>query len=310
MSLRIGIIGAGALGCTYSYFFNRAGIETITVGRKHTTPHPLFDRPAVFRFVDRTDSLQLNLTSDYSQIANAEFIFVLVKTYDTESVARELAQVLGPNCTLVTLQNGLGNQEILEKNCPNHRVVSGVSYFAVSRTEACEFQIGMNLKTSVHGSEKTPSLKELFKNANLELEVSQDLDPCWKKLILSAPQNALSALTGLTFGQMKDSPHAVELAKGILNELSEVAKKTGVTLPEDLIGIVLKNWGEIPQHRSSMLQDITAGRRTEVQSINGAISKLAREHGTLSPVNDLVTSLILAMEEGKAKSQDTNTRTA
>jgi 2-dehydropantoate 2-reductase len=118
----------------------------------------------------------------------------------------------------------------------------------------------------------------------------------WDKLVLNNGQNALSAVTDMSVQQMLESPDCITIAEQLLSELEAVGKAEGLTFEYSLLDKLKGNWSGGSDFYPSMWQDLHAGKRTEIDAINGAISKLGEQHSIPTPYNDMITSLIKALE--------------
>ena len=302
--MKIAIVGPGALGCAYAARLAAAGHAVTLLARRADQSEKINAEGIVLTSPSGAERAQPTATTDPAALAAVDFVIVLVKAYDTDSAARQLAATT-QSTPILTLQSGLGNVETLASICGKDRILAGVSYLGGRRTSDNEVTIGGNLRTvvgEVTGSE-TPRLRaitEALRAGRFEAEMAPNIhEAVWNKLLVICAQNAIGALTGLTFGEMLQSASCQKIIAGVLAELDSVARSLSISLPSDPVRKVLDNWRTLPEHRPSMWQDLQAGRKTEVDAMNGAVAELGRQHQLATPWNQLITLLIHMIEEGR-----------
>ena len=273
MSLRVVIVGPGALGQALGRTLARHGAEVGYLGR---------EGPWGVGFP-----------------AEPDVALVAVKAYDTEAAMAAAAPFIGP-APVVSLQNGLGNVPKIATRIDPSRVFGGSTTHAARRTAGGELQHVALGETRIapfqaRGLALAEEVADRFTAHGIATYVERDLDRLvWRKLIASCGINAVTALYGLTNGDVLDHREALELAIEASSEALEVARDTGVDVndidPASLVRGILESTAA---NRASMLQDVEAGRRTEAREINGAVSWICRERlGRETPVNDKLTTLL------------------
>ncbi len=226
-----------------------------------------------------------------------EIAVVCTKTFGTEWAAEQSARVLAPGGVALTIQNGLGNLELLAERVGADRAAAGVIYVgAALRADRSLFATG-------------PGRIELGDDARLDglaraladggMTVTRVPDPrrsLWQKLLVNAAMNPTTAVFGVTNGELVTHSAAGPLADGIAREVARVATASGIPMAEDA-GIAA--WRQIAStlgtNRSSMLQDVEAGRRTEVEAINGAVAAAGERVGVDAPLNRAFAVLVTAL---------------
>ncbi len=301
-NFRIGIVGAGAMGSLFAYFFNRAGHEVI-----------LFDVPERadalksgirVRLMDGSlENIDVPASSDPEILRQCNIIFIFVKSYATLEACGSIAPHIAPGAIFVTLQNGLGNREILEKIFPYHAVISGAttigayidSYGIIAEGGKGTITIGASHTTALE------QVRALLHTTNLPVEITPNPDETlWKKAIINAAINPLGALARIPNGKILELAHLRAIQEHLVREAVAVAAQEGILFDaEAMTALVLDVCAKTALNRCSMLQDIEAGRRTEIDTITGAIVKTAHKHGIAVPYNEVIFALIAALEEQK-----------
>jgi len=141
---------------------------------------------------------------------------------------------------------------------------------------------------------------ELFSSAGLPAEVCDDQDAVlWRKAIINAGVNPLAALAGVRNGALLQVPGMRLLLRGLTREAEQIAAAAGVSLDEDMVAVVEQVVAHTAQNRCSMLQDLQAGRRTEIEQISGHLAAVGREHNAPAHLNQTITSMVKAAEAKK-----------
>ncbi len=237
--------------------------------------------------------------TDPAIVATYADILICVKAHATHHVAQTLAPHIRSGACVLTLQNGLGNKEALASlPCVSNLRVGITSYGAYLEDEKTVQSAGEGKILIGSSQHDTVGLfwKEMFHRANLQVELVDNLDTVlWKKLILNAALNPVTALFGLRNGELVTLPAAWQKAIAILQESVAVAKSVGLDMNVDELRQELKNICQKTQkNRSSMLVDIQAGRTTEIEAINGAIIRAAATSGQPTPCNETIMQEVLA----------------
>ena len=240
--------------------------------------------------VDRTKA-PLNGTVEPVDIA-----VVTTKSQGTAWAAETAKRVLGKRGTVLTIQNGLGHRERLATVLGDDRVAVGVIYVGAALD-------GEDLRTTGPGRVelgRAPYVDELaaaLEAGGMRAIVVDDPWPAvWRKLVGNAAVNPVSALVGVTNGELLEHP-AARIVDGAAREAARVATKEGVPISDDeAVGL----WRSMAQvtapNRSSMLQDVRNGRPTEIDWINGEVVRRGHRHGVRTPVNEALLQLVEVLE--------------
>lgn len=251
---------------------------------------------------DRTVPIRASTTTD--GIGPCDLVIIATKAFDVEQAARSCIPLLGPETIVQTIQNGLGSPEIAAPILGADRLAVGVvgGFGASIRAPGHVHHNGMEMirfgafaglpKQLLQASAK------IWESAGFKVALFDDIKQMvWEKLIMNVAFSGTSCTTGLTVGEILGDPDAWRVAKGCAEEAIAVAKASNVRLNVgDPIEHIRKLGGKIPEARPSMLLDYNAGRRCEVDAINGAIPRLGKPLGVATPFNETVVGIIKARE--------------
>jgi len=230
-----------------------------------------------------------------------DLVVVLVKSHRTRDVAAVAALAARPEGLVLTLQNGLGNREVLERACGRGRVAVGV--ITAGATLAAPGRVRVAARGSVTlaedgiGPGELKTLVALFAGAGFVVETAAEAEPLvWRKLAVNCAINPLSALLGLTNGALLASAPARQRLAGAAREVAAVAAARGVVLGDDPVRLALEVAARTSRNRSSMLQDLDRGSATEIDFLCGAVVREGRRLGVPTPVNDWLWREVLRRE--------------
>ncbi len=291
--MRVQIMGAGALGSLIGALIQLAGYEVIFVARGKQL--------SALKKGLRVSGLKEFELSVYctAEPEDADITFVTVKAYDTENAAKKLAKVdAGIVCSL---QNGVGNEEILAKYC--RKVLGGVTTYGANLKDYGHVVYageGYTYIGEMDGSisKEGEVVVDVLKNSGIRAEVVEDIEfRIWAKAIVNAAINPITAICRVRNGEVVRNPYLWEVAKATAEEGREVMAKMGYEF--DAVSEVRRVAEMTAENRSSMLQDLEKGKRTEVEFINGAIVKKGEEFGIDCATNRTLLNLVRGVEIGR-----------
>jgi len=290
--MKVQIMGAGALGCLFGYFIQKAGYNVVFVARGRQY-QALKNKLKVSGIIN--DEIKVNVRD---KPEDADITFVTVKAYDTENVAKFLRKV---NCGIVcSLQNGIGNEEILQKYLKN--VLGGVTTYASNLIEYGHIEFageGITYVGSLDGeiTEDVLTVVEVLKSSKINAEAVSDIrEKIWLKAVINSVINPITALCKIRNGKIIEIPELWKIAEELAREGENVMKALGFNV-KNLIEKVKEVILATKNNKSSMLQDIERGKRTEIDFISGAIVKVAEQLGVDVPYNRIMWLLIKGVEK-------------
>ncbi|MBW0146640.1 2-dehydropantoate 2-reductase [Marinobacter arenosus] len=312
-ALRIVVFGAGSVGCYVGGRLISGGADVVMIGRARIS-QTLKDHPLVLTdyegFEFETQLTPEQFTEDPAQAATADLVLITVKSAATGDAAKTLAGHLKPGTPVISLQNGISNAEELRRHLPDAHVCAGMIPFNVVQKTPGHFHHGTEGHLmAARDSSLTPFLP-FFEQCGLPLELRDDMTSVlWSKLLLNLnnPINALSNVPLLE--ELSDRAYRRCLAAAQRETLA-LMRQAGIetiqltAIPMRLVPVVmtLPDWlftrlasrmlAIDPIARSSMWEDLEAGRPTEVDWINGEVVRLAESLNTTAPVNRRLTELV------------------
>ncbi|MFQ5882485.1 MAG: 2-dehydropantoate 2-reductase [Candidatus Methylomirabilales bacterium] len=302
--MKVAVMGAGAVGGYFGALLARGGVDVALIARgKQVEAVKVHGLQIKSHRGDFT--VTAKAVSDPREIGPVDLILFCVKSYDTESAARQCLPMIREGTSILSLQNGVDNEEKIAAIAGEDKVLGGVAYIGASVSEP-----GVILHTAegrivfgeMHGgiSERVKRLEQTFREAGLPAEVSSNIQAIlWGKLCWNATFNALNALVGGEVRPLVERPEARELAREVMEEVRTVAAAQEIHLPEDLVGKLL-HWTATAAAgmKTSTRQDLEAGRPLEVEALNGVVIRKGRAAGVPTPYNFVLYALLKAISPG------------
>lgn len=303
--MRIGVIGAGAMGSVFAAGLAAAGHTVTVLARRALYIDAVNARGGLaVEFRERERIVPCRLSLEPADLAASELIVVLVKSMQTDEAAIALAAFPAPGRPVLTLQNGLGNMETLRKRLPDNPILAGITTCAATGLAPGSSRL-ISAGETVLGPldfedrEHAGLAADLLTEAGFPTTATDDPHPfLWRKLLVNIAINPLTALTDLRNGDIAASGPLRSVAEAAIAEGKAVAGALGIAVPGDATARFLAVCDATAGNLSSMAQDIKAGRRTEIDALNGAVSHLGRQAGIPTPVNDTLAALVRGREGG------------
>lgn len=299
--MRICIVGCGAIGSLFAAHLAKLDDIEVWAYDLYQDHVDAINANGLRLSGERTVHSYPHASSNPEEIPPCDFGIVATKSMHTASAMENIAGVFQDGAVL-TVQNGVGNEEIIAEHVP--RVMRGTTFPAGHMVEPGHIAQDTGGKTWIGPFEAKPAswdevqtLANYMSASGMECLAMEDARGAqWTKLIFNAATNPIGALTGLPHGVACDQPRLRELISGLVAEGVAVADALGITLDSDPDELVDHAHKVAYLHKASMLQDALAGRATEVAALNGGIVKFGKENGVPTPLNEVIWSLILGME--------------
>ncbi len=305
--MKIAVIGPGAMGCLFGYFLSESGNDVWLLDYRPERAE-LIEREGIrVETVEGVMKAVVRVTTDPSMIDNPGLVIICVKAYATRAAAEKAMSLLGDDTLVLSLQNGLGNVESMVEVLGKDRVLGGTTAQGANVVGPGHIRHAGQGETVIGEPAGGTALAEktagLFKAAGIQTRVTDDLKGLiWSKVIINVGINALTALTRLQNGRLLDYEGTEKVLEAAVIEASGVCKKMGVRLLyPDAVERVKEVARATGENISSMLQDVRAGRRTEIAQINGALVETARKMNMDAPVNEVLWRLVSALEQSYEK---------
>jgi len=287
---KIAVVGAGAVGGYFGGLLARAGAPVMMIARpafvEAVKKNGLFLDTLHFQ-----ESVRVEASTDLSAARGAEIVLFCVKTTDNAFTARALAPLLAPGAVVLSFQNGVDNVEQIHAAAAIEALPT-VVYVAASVPEPGRVKhVGRGDLVFGPRNEKTERVSALFARANVPCRISENIDgELWTKLIWNCALNAVSALGHAKYGQIAASADARKVVETVVDEVLAVARAAnihppGLEDPKVAIAGAFKIATQMAEALSSTAQDMNRGKCTEIDSLNGYISRRGAELGVPTPVN-------------------------
>jgi 2-dehydropantoate 2-reductase len=315
--MKIGIIGAGGVGGYYGGRLAQAGSEVGIVARgEHLAA--IRERGLRVRSPDEDFTVPVPASEDPADIGACDAVLFCVKSYDTESAAAMLDPLLGPDTPVVSLQNGVDNEEKIAARVRAEHVLGGASFILSSVAEPGVVEKAGTLARVVFGeldgsrSERSERLLAEFREARIESEVTDDIRRVlWDKYAFLCALAGLTAATRLPIDELLAVTETRELFRQMVREAALVARAEGVDLGADVVDEKTAFAQTLePGGFSSLHHDLVTGRRLELDALHGELVRRASRHNLSVPITTVVYALLRPWQLARMQATQTVSGTA
>lgn len=292
------IVGTGAMACLFAARFSSASYRVTMLGTWKEGLQALRENGVVIVDSDGNErSYPVQVANCAQACKGSRFALVLVKSWQTQRAAQQLAECLSARGLALTLQNGLGNLELLARFLGSQRVALGVTTTGATLLGPGKVRPGGEGAISLIGHPHLAPITKMFSKAGFTVETAPDaMALLWGKLVINAAINPITALLGISNGELLSREKARALLQETAREASAVAEAQGICLPyPDPVVAVESTASRTANNRSSMLQDVQRGAPTEIDAICGAIVRAGEKTGVKTPINRTLFHLIKAL---------------
>lgn len=307
--MKIAVVGPGALGCLIAGFLkNKTREDVWLLDGSAERARQIRNNGIKVEGISGSFSVKLNVTADPKEAGICDLVIISVKSYSTEDACKSIKEMVGENTHVLTLQNGIGNVQILDDYFGKEKVIAGITNHGstllgvghVRHAGKGDTIIG---KDDGKMSGALKSVSNILTKAGFETKISRDIDSVvWGKLIINVGINALTAITRLNNGRLVEYEESRQLLRSAVQEAVRVVKRKRVKIAyDDPIQKVESVAKATSTNVSSMLQDVLNEKRTEIDFINGAIVRQGRALGIPTPVNEVLTNLVKTIETSYEK---------
>ncbi|MBK9602673.1 MAG: 2-dehydropantoate 2-reductase [Anaerolineales bacterium] len=291
------LVGTGALATLFAARLSEAGHGVHMLGTWKKGLAELKQHGA--RMVDANGNeraFQVHATDDPREVSGAKFAIVLVKSWQTARVARQLKESLASDGHALTLQNGLGNLETLALDLGMGRVSMGVTTTGATLVGPGLVRAGGEGVISIEQNQALGPLETALRSSNFNLQIVADAQSLiWGKLVINAAINPLTALLQVPNGELLSHPKARRMMGELARETAEVAEAEHVDLPfSNPVSAAEDVARKTATNLSSMFQDVRRGAPTEIDAICGAVMKKGQMHGIRTPYNKACWTMVRA----------------
>lgn len=291
------VMGAGAVGCYFGALLARAGHTVTLIGR---SDHVQAIRAHGLRLQTAThdSQVQLQASTEAQAVAGADVVLLCVKSTDTETAALQIRPHLAPGALVLTLQNGVDNDERTRAVLgPAHPVAAAVVYVATAMAGPGHVRHFGRGELVIGPSPASARVAHALCAAGITTEVSDNVrGALWAKLVINCAYNALSAIVQQPYGWLVRHSGTTEVIDDLVAECLAVAHADGVHIPGDIHAAVRGIAQTMPEQRSSTAQDLARGKPSEIGHLNGYVVQRGAALGVATPVNRALLVLVQMAE--------------
>lgn len=301
--MKIVIVGAGAMGCLFASRLSKSREEIWILEKKKERALKINQQGIVVEEDSGSWNAKVKVTAEAKEIGKADLAIICVKAYDTKEAVSASKPVIGEDTKVVTLQNGIGNIEIIGEEVGIQKVIGGITNQGATLIDTGQIKHagrGETVLGRIDG--KIPvemrAIREIFNKVGLETRISRDIKSLlWSKLIINVGVNALTAITRLNNGKLLEFEGTRRILREAVTEAVRIAKRKRIKLDfDDPLAKVEAVCEATSANISSMLQDILRKKRTEIDFINGVIVRQGQESGIPVPANSMLVDLVKTIE--------------
>ena len=306
--MKIVMLGAGALGSTIGGTLAIGGndVHFVDMWQEHVD---LINKDGLHMTNEKEDwYVRVDARTTADTIGEADLVIVLVKSFATKQAVEQLKQtnVIGKNTLVMSLQNGLGNEETIASVIGSENVISGKTYVGGRLIQAGYISAGVQGKWTYIGelngeiTDRIQTVCNVFNDAGLLCEVSDNIKCLiWDKLLINVAAGALCGITRLPYGPLYEEDYIKDVAVAAIQEGIQVAKAAGVVLKSEdpQYPWVAASEGLPGTFKTSILQSLELKRPTEIDFINGSIVEWGKKYGIATPVNQTLVACVKGIEK-------------
>ena len=302
--MKIAVVGAGAMGSLFGAMLAEAGNDVwlYDVWLEHV--QTINQNGLQIEHEGKTRAVQIKATVDPQQIGRAELVIIFVKSSQTNLAAETAQTIAGSNGIVMTLQNGMGNADIIAECIKPERILAGTTSHGATLLSPGSIRHAGSGPTTIgawsqteDGLQRAGRFAEFLNRAGIKTESVADVrSVVWNKLLVNIGINAITALANIKNGQILDLEITRELSRKAVAEAISVAQAENIKVHDDVVDLVFKVAEATALNRSSMGQDVDNRRQTEIAAINGFIVREAKRLGLPAPVNFALTALIETLQ--------------
>ncbi|MCO7128129.1 2-dehydropantoate 2-reductase [Sporolactobacillus shoreicorticis] len=299
--MKIGVLGAGAIGCYYGGILAKEEVD-VTFIAKGQTLERLRDHALIVKSINGDFSLPVKVSNaeNLEKDRSFDYILLAIKSTALNAVIPELSVLMGPKTKVVSLLNGIGNEERLAEVFGAEHIVGGSAFISIIReAPGVVNHVGDGKLVIGEWEEENQAngtlheLKEALVHSGAEVQITNHIRQIkWEKLLWNITYNPLTALTRTRVGEALSDADLHGLLKRISEEFLSVAAKSGIQIREQYIAGLLTPDEKIRNHKTSMLQDLENGREMEVDAILGFVIQTADQCGAHVPTIETIYHLL------------------
>ena len=301
--MKIVIVGPGAMGCLIASFLSKLKEEIWLLDKNKERAAGINQSGLNLEGLSGNWHAQVKAASEAKEIGQADLVIIAVKSYDTKEAILHAKSLIAENTRVLTLQNGIGNIEIISEVAGSDKVIGGATNEGATLLDIGHIRHAGRGETVIGRVDgKIPvemrSIREIFNKAGLETRISRDIKGLlWSKLLINVGINALTAITRLNNGRLIEFEGTRRILRDAVTEATKIAKRKRIKLIyDDPLAKVEAVCEATAGNVSSMLQDVLRKKRTEIDFINAVIVRQGQELGIPVPTNSILVDLVKTIE--------------
>jgi len=295
--MKVAVMGAGAVGCYYGAMLARAGHEVVLIGRP---AHVEAVNANGLRLETRAfdEQVRMAASTEPGAVQGADLVLFCVKSTDSESAAAQIGPHLAPGALVLTLQNGVDNDERVRAVLPaSNEVAAAVVYVATGMAGPGHVKHNGRGELVIAPSRRSEEVARHLAAAGVPTQISDNVrGSLWAKLILNCAYNALSAITQLPYGVLVQGSGVSDVIRDVVAECLAVAKAEGVEVPGETDAALRGIAQTMPAQYSSTAQDLARGKLSEIDHLNGLVVRRGEALGVPTPANRVLFVLVKLLE--------------
>ena len=305
--MRIAVMGAGSTGGYFGGMLARGGNEVTLIARG---AHLDAIRSGGLKIIrdDEEFTVQCQATDDPSEVGHVDLALICVKTYQSDAALPLMKPLVGPETTVLCLQNGVDSYLKAAEILGEQAVLPGAAFIEAAMLGPGKIRQSGTLVRIIMGesdgaeSPRCQAIRDAFIGSGVPAEILPDIRAGqWEKFLFIATMAGVTSMARATLAELMPQPHWRNVVLACLAEIDKVARASGVGLPPD---IVAKTVSSIEEHladlQASMHTDLMVGRPLELDALNGAVVRAGIEAGVATPVNGVIYAMLKSSQEGSS----------
>lgn len=298
--MKIAVIGTGAVGGYYGAKLIQAGFNVTFIGTAKSSEIIKENGLYVKSVNGDIDLKNPKISANITDIKGADIILLCTKSYHTEEIAKNIKEKVNDEAIIISLQNGVENEQILASILGKERVI-GSTIFVFTDSPKAGYVAHSGSGTIILGelngqeTERIKNLEKMFNQSGIPAKISSNImRDLWKKMFINAAYNGFTAAIGNTLEGIQSIPEAKQAYYDILKECQMVANAEGMEIEDSEVEKIMERFNQdnFQNVKSSTLQDLEKSKPVEIDAIQGAVVRIAKKHGLKAPLNNLIYSLI------------------
>ncbi|MDP8260269.1 MAG: 2-dehydropantoate 2-reductase [Candidatus Gygaella obscura] len=301
--MKILVVGPGAIGCLVAFSLKKKKHDVWLLDKDEKRAALLNKNGITVETANGKGNIKIKVITNSKEIKKIDFIFICVKSFDTKKATQAIKHLANDNVSVVSMQNGIGNVESIQDVIESDNIMVCVTSIGSTLLAAGHVRLAGKGDSFLGRVDKEISVsmkkvRELLITAGFNTKISKDIKGLlWSKLIINVGINPVSAITGLSNGGLLDFEGSKHLMRQAVTEAVRVVKRKRIKLIyDDPLAKVESVCEATANNISSMLQDVKAKKRTEIDYLNGVIIRYAQELNINVPVNRILVDLVKTIE--------------